>query len=785
MVNNLSEIDRSERDNWMKAYKKKKIFTLGAAVLAVIFLFGAGMFVLGLGRKPHADKPQVGAGAPAAAISGEMKKFGSYEELLAFMEKSDSAAGSAVMYKNMDSGLGLSSTTNSAVPMTSGAAQGLGAAPAPTAVPEAATDNGSASPQEGGTGSDHSSTNVQVAGVDEDDIVKTDGNYIYSLSGKNVLIFKATPASETELLSTITLDYYPSGLYIDGDKLAVFGSNYDIKPLKEYSKLVPGRNSYYADLRIYNVSDRKQPALEKRYDFEGSFQDSRMIGDYVYFVTQTSPVFAYYKTRPVPYMLEDGVVSAPASTPSVYYFDTSYTSKNMTSVNAINLKDTGSEVKTETYVLDGYQNAMYVSTGNLYITFSKYVSQQQLTIAVIRDYMLGKLNTDDQEKVKEIEAVKDYILSADEKSNKIMQIFTDYIYSQDESTQKQLNDELSSQVKAKYKEIMEATQKTNIHKIAIKDGTLTYVGEGSVPGSVINQYAMDESADGFFRIATTVNAGWIQFGGEQLQSYNNLYVLDAEMKRAGAVEDIGVGETIQAVRFMGDRAYVVTFKRTDPLFVIGLTDNRQPKLLGELKVPGYSTYLHPYDNNLLIGLGKNTDDKGVEIEGIKLTLFDASDVSNPKEVNTYILGDYGSSSSAQYDPKAFLFSKEKNLLVIPATVRKATGTDKYDSKVFAAGAAVFGITPAGFEFRAILDHRTEDEKKNAYSGTEAKRSLYIGDYLYTYSDNFLKVSALSDLANLKDIALPKSEEPIAYPLSSGGSSGTAMEKAVATPAAPR
>jgi hypothetical protein len=348
-------------------------------------------------------------------------------------------------------------------------------------------------------------------------------------NGREVDIFKAVPAPEMELVSTIKLDYYPAGLYVKGDRLAVFGSSYDVKPLKEYSKLVPGRNSYFADMRVYDVSDRKAPRQEKQYDFEGSFRDSRLIGDYLYFVTETTPAYSAYRNYPMPYVMEDGAVAGMGKVPAIYYFDASYNSQNMTSVSAVNLQDLSAEVKTETYVLDGYQNNMYVSEKNLYLTFSKYVSETEMTIAVIRDYMATKLSAEDQAKIREIEGVQDYILSPAEKAGKVMGFYTAYIYSQDENAQKQIQQEITARIKARYKEIVGETQKTVVHKVGISGNTLTYAGKGAVPGRVINQYAMDEDGAGNLRVATTVNGSWIQFGGEQLPSYNNLFVLGVDM----------------------------------------------------------------------------------------------------------------------------------------------------------------------------------------------------------------------------------------------------------------
>src|SRR3989339_837115 len=191
---------------------------------------------------------------------------------------------------------------------------------------------------------------------------------------------------------------------------------------------------------------------------------------------------------------------------------------------------------------------------------------------------------------------------------------------------------------------------------------------------------------------------------------------------------------------------MVTFKQTDPLFVIDLKDPKRPTVLGELKIPGFSNYLHPYDANTMIGIGKDTDVNewgGVTTRAIKLSLFDVSDVSSPKEIDTYVMGDRGSDSIALYDHKAFLFSRDKNLLAIPVSLQNS-GEFGW-SKLTFTGAAVFNITRDGFKLSGKIDHSDGGRISNqdywggyTYYDNTVKRSLYINDALYTFSNKYLK-----------------------------------------------
>jgi uncharacterized secreted protein with C-terminal beta-propeller domain len=241
-----------------------------------------------------------------------------------------------------------------------------------------------------------------------------------------------------------------------------------------------------------------------------------------------------------------------------------------------------------------------------------------------------------------------------------------------------------------------------------------------------------------------------------------------DLNVVGELEDLAPGEEIYSARFMGDRFYLVTFRKIDPLFVIDLTEPTNPKILGQLKVTGYSDYLHPYDENHLIGIGKETEaaEEGdfAWYQGVKISLFDVSDVSNPVEVAKFEIGDRGTESPVLHDHKALLFDKSRNLLVIPVLVAEIDPND-YDEVPDSAygefvwqGAYVFNISTDGLELRDKITHLDDNDDllKSGYwfySDYAVERSLYIDDVLYTISDMKIKMNNLETLAEINELEL--------------------------------
>lgn len=293
-------------------------------------------------------------------------------------------------------------------------------------------------------------------------------------------------------------------------------------------------------------------------------------------------------------------------------------------------------------------------------------------------------------------------------------------------------------------------QNTVIHRFSINNGEIKYRATGTVPGSLLNQWSLDEYED-YLRVATTVSGYTLT----DSYMYNNVYVLDSSLDIAGRLEHIAPDERIYSARFTGDLLYLVTFKQVDPFFVIDLSNPKQPGILGMLKIPGYSDYLHPYDEKHIIGIGKSTEENqwgGVSIEGLKIALFDVSDLNNPVLVDEVLIGESGTDSEVLHDHRAFLFDYEKNIMVIPVyevtklPVENSRYEDSYSRGTW-NGAYVLGINPDfGFSLKGKVEHEKSDERY-WYSSTPVKRSIFMDDYLYTISESRIIMSDLTDLSD--------------------------------------
>jgi len=553
-------------------------------------------------------------------------------------------------------------------------------AAAPGAMVEEAATSGS---------EDYSTTNIQVEGVDEADILKNDGKYIYIVSGKKIVIIDAFPAENSKILSEIELSGYPQEIFINKNRLVAFGS-------EGYSKTY---------IKVYDISDRESPKIKRDISLEGNYFDSRMIGDYVYIIINQPIYYRPEEEIKIPEIKTENEIKPVCGCDDIYYFDIPDYSYRLTTIVSINTQNDNEELKTKSF-LTGYTQNIYVSLNNIYLTHttSKY-------------HIMPKIETT-------------------------------------------------------------PTEKTFIHKISIKDGRIEYKTQGEVPGYVLNQFSMDEYK-GYFRIATTT--GHVARTAEQATSKNHVYVLDENLNIIGKEENLAPGEKIYSARFIRDRGYLVTFRKIDPLFVIDLSKPYEPKILGKLKIPGYSDYLHPYDENHLIGIGKETvaaeEGDFSWYQGVKISLFDVSDVTKPKEISKYEIGDRGTDSYALRDHKAFLFSKSKNLLVIPILLAEIDeekypeGVPPYVSGDFVwQGAYVFDISlENGIVFKGRVSHADEEGFLKSgyyyYSPYSVKRSLYIDGVLYTVSSKMIKMNDLDNLEEINKIELPyEKEEYYPYPI---------------------
>ncbi len=585
--------------------------------------------------------------------------------------------------------------------------------------------------------SDFSTTNIQVEGVDEADIVKNDGKYIYLVSGNKVIIIDAYPAEDMKNISEINVNQTVNDIFINGNKLIVFAGGYDSYYYKP--------SGFVSVAQIYDISDKENVVLENEISFDGSYIDSRMIGDYVYVVSSKS---AGLEPEP-PVFISNGVETS-VKAENIYYFPYSDSNYIFNSIIAVNIKN--GDFNTKTY-LAGYSSNIYVSKDNIYLTYTKYMDYALKFERMVKEVYISLMPEFEEEFNKILDSNAEFYI----KSQKINEIVVEYSDSLGE-LKGEFDEELYNKLKDFELEIAKETEKTIIHKISVDEMDIGYGGNGGVPGHVLNRFSMDEYGNRF-RIATTTGNTW---GGNSL---NHLYVLDDEMEIVGSVEDLAKGEKIYSARFMGDRAYIVTFKKIDPLFVIDLSED-EPEVLGYLKITGYSDYLHPYDENHIIGIGKETkggDESFSWYQGIKISLFDVSDVENPVEVGKLEIGDRGTDSIALYEPHAFLFDKEKNLLVIPITLAEINKSQYeevldniYGENVW-QGAFVLDIGLDEIKERGRISH--DDSGKGIsgywYGGEYAiQRSLYMDDVLYTISNSKIKANNLDSIEEISSVEIP-------------------------------
>jgi len=587
------------------------------------------------------------------------------------------------------------------------------------------------------SGTDYSTTNMQVAGVDEADIVKTDGTYIYTISssssgyygyggGSMLTIAKAYPAEEAAVASqTNFTNFTASEMFIEGNRLLVFGYSYSEVPVPMPMGIARPEIYPYpygvqmTQAQLWDISDRSSPILVRSVEFEGSYTASRKIGGNAYLVVNSYPrlYMLYENGGAANSAAKDNSTIIPlfrdsrtgeGLAPSCGCADVSYLppvdAESFITIASISMTDDNAEIKKEVVVGSG-QN-VYASQQNIYIADTQW------------NYRIMPMPVSD---------------------------------------------------------VPESSENTIVHRFSLSSGAIAYAGNGEVPGRILNQFSMDEN-NGYFRIATTV--GYVSRTGEATSS-NNVYILGADMNITGKLEGIAPGEQIYSARFLGSRGYLVTFKKIDPFFVIDLTNPSSPSILGKLKIPGYSDYLHPYDENHIIGVGKETVEGNEEgtfawYQGLKMAVFDVTDVANPVEMHKVVIGDRGTDSEALRDHKAFLFDRDKNLLVIPVTlaeIKDKENADKwsYGDFVF-QGAYVYDLTLAnGFVLKGRITHYDSDDvfKKSGYYfggyGDNIRRSLYIGDTLYTISNSKIKANSLADLTELKTLVISNSTES-PYPI---------------------
>jgi len=630
----------------------------------------------------------VGALNAAQLANPQPVRLWSYSQLLRLLKKKQPS----YLYSGLDAKTG---TVISTTPANGIAGGGTGVTPGTT----------------GSGDTQFSVTNVQVAGVDEADIAKTDGQCIYQVNGARVLVIKAYPDNELEVKSVLNLEseFSPYELFLDNGLLVVIGASIRTAPVEKGYFIAP----VTAKAVVVDVKDPANCKVVRELEVDGDYLSSRKVDSSVYLVARKYPDFYLYsqtlgggavasgKARAVSSRVRRNAGLVPAVTDTalgpkphrmaprnVFYFP-GFHEPDYLIVAGFDLSDATKPLQVT--ALLGAGEAVYSSRQHLYVADTQYLPPVGEPVPL-------------QVSWGGVSVANDLPL-----------------------------------------------QSTKLYRFDLDKGAVSFSASGKVPGTVLNQFAMDEY-NGYFRVATTTS-NWTP------NSSNNLYVLDGNMNIEGRLEGLAAGEKIFATRFIGERCYMVTFRMVDPLFVISTADPAAPAVLGLLSIPGFSNYLQPYDENHILGFGK--DAVNGLYQGMKIACFDVADVNNPVQLSSVSIGDRGTDSSVLQDHRALLFDKNKGLLAVPITVAAIKNRTPdmppttYGETVF-QGAYVYNFTlDGGFVFRKAITHQSADQAGTYDWNAAIQRLLYIDTSLYSLSNSQVKVNDLGTLDEKRALPLPQ------------------------------
>lgn len=462
-------------------------------------------------------------------------------------------------------------------------------------------------------------------------------------------------------------------------------------------------------VKIYNITSREKPVLTKSYEMYEPYYTSRCIDNVLYVISSGN--LRKEDDKIVVGYNEDNMEKEMFIDKIKYLKDVKTTKQTL--ISTVDLNNETADIKLDSYLMN-ISNA-YVSENAIYLLNQKYNNDSKIPIKLLFGF-------------KGVFGLEDY-----------------------------------------YEMDSESGYYTEIYKFDIKEN-VEYKAKTKVKGKTINQYSLDEK-DNHLRIALYDNDG------------SRVAIFDEDLKQIGISDNVAKGEKMYSSRFIGDKVYFVTYKTIDPLFVMDLSNETKPKVLGKLKIPGYSTYLHPYDENHIIGIGmetkeiinRNSNGKVIsttaKVVGMKMALFDVSNVNSPVQISSVVIGDSRTTSAILTNPKALLFSKEKSLIAIPVNNYsqdfEVTSSNNYETMINnytkyskpynAEGYFVYNINVQdGFKLKGVITH----EKTNAtyyYSNSKLLRGLYIDNNLYTVSETMIKVNELDSLKAVGELKLKNIE----------------------------
>lgn len=543
-----------------------------------------------------------------------------------------------------------------------------------------------------------SRTNVQVLGIDEPDIVKTDNASIYysrqnqyrSLRNdvlpqgtREMIALKYQQTSETISVNALP----PSLMKIQGTLL----QSGEMLILNKVLVLFTNDNTTGAlQLVGYSIANPTAPKKLWELPFSNEAQKitARLYKNSIYLVTSTTPTLS----RPCPMPLIQGKINVSVRCTDIYMPSSRPDADSVYSVLRIN-PQTGNVEKTISFVGQMGKTTVYMSPSSLYLSYEV----QGNSIHILNQFISENKGLFPQYMETKIQKLQDYDLLQSTKEVEMNSLLEQYVYGMDSGEKLKLENELNNAFKRFFIKYKRSFEYTGIVKI--NNDNLTIQATGKVPGSALNQFSFDEWK-GDLRVATTIsgrNPYYMLGGNNTDEQISDVYVLDRNLDIKGSVKDLGKTERIYSVRFIEDRGYIVTFRQTDPFYVLDLSNPNKPLVKGELKIPGYSSYLHPIDTHLVLGIGRESQ--------VKLSLFDVTDPVNPKEVSRYDLtGEYYSEALGNHH--AFLQDPKYKIFFLPGS--RGGYIFSYEGKIL--------------------------NLVKAMESSIVKRGLYLNDYFYIVTD---------------------------------------------------
>jgi uncharacterized secreted protein with C-terminal beta-propeller domain len=591
---------------------------------------------------------------------------------------------------------------------------------------------------------------------DQADIIKASGQYIYALVYNDIFIIKADQADKTQAVAKISFNSRPTEIYLHGGNLVVIGADEQIKQSSAYKNFQ--RQSSFTFLKIFDLSNPEAPKQIRDLDFEGSYRASRLISERLFLVLDNYSGYID-DVSIVPRLVDGGkILSSDCSVnnrcfaPDVYYFDELYNTYNFTSVNTLDLSNPLSAISSQSYLLNDNQN-LYVSEKNIFITYSQYLNKNNLRLSIMRSLLESKLSESDKQIIVKINQTTPDVLTNEEKIEKTLQIFDNFLQTRSNDELSLLKIELNPALQKKYEEEGDNLERTIIHKFSLNGSKPVYRANSAVPGIILGESFLDENTAGSLRVMTIRNRPFGISAGEWALD-TDFYLLGSDLKITGKLKNIAAEKKINNVFFSEQRAYLSFAESVDQLLALDFSDIQNPKLLGELKMPNFASYFYPYSETRLLAIGRDLQSDvygNTVLGGLKLSLLDVSDLSL-KEVDSYIAGASGSDSRVLYDSRSLLFKRDSNLLVVPTSLTSvASGFRSYFSGVLA-----LTINNDKFSLLGQIDHSDGGKYQLLDSGcglncydNSVRRSFYIKDVLYTFSNKYLKVNNLSDLKLLQ------------------------------------